>query len=103
MEINVSYYNQLPVSFRPRRGEGLKLIGSADNHSIDFNDKPRHRGLGEERTTFCYTLSEGRKINSRCQLNPAIALRSKREEFGLETKQAQARKRPQRRAGGRSK
>ena len=59
--------------------------------------------LGKNVQLFCYVLSEGRKIESRCQLNPAIALRSKREEFGLETKQAQARERPQRCAGGRSK
>ena len=54
---------------------------------INSSGEPRHRGLGEERTTLCYVLSEGRKIESRCQLNSAIALRSKREEFGLETKQ----------------
>ena len=54
---------------------------------------PRHHGLGEERTT-CYVLSEGRKIESRCQLklslSLAIAFRSKREvelevEFENET------------------
>ena len=42
---------------------------------------PRHRGLGGECTTSVHFL-EGREIESRRQLekNPAIALRSKREE-----------------------
>ena len=49
-------------------------------------------------------LSEGRKIESRRQLEKLpIAIRSKRKVEELETKQAHARERPHRRAGGLSK
>ena len=70
-----------------------------------YQFKPRHRGLGEERTSF-YVLSEGRKIESRCQLEKTWPShkRSKRKgkRIGHDTR-TQARERPHRHAGGRSR
>ena len=45
--------------------------------------EPRHRGLGEECTTY-YILSEGTRDRTPSPTNPAIAIRSKRNE-NLET------------------
>ena len=64
--------------------------------------------LGEAKTPWSWgrmhnILSEGRKIESRRQLQLAIALRSKTQSEKLETKQAHAREQPHRHAGGRSK
>ena len=60
---------------------------------------PRHRGLGEECTSF---FRKGARSNPAANSKLAIAIRSKRE-LNLETKQAHALERPHRRVGGRSK
>ena len=63
---------------------------------------PRHRGLGEECTTFCILSVKGARSIPAANSKPAIALRSKREEkeFGNETG-TPARERPLTRARAR--
>ena len=59
--------------------------------------KPRHRGLGEERTTFFLLRSFGKGARS----NPGANSKSNFIEMIWKRHRTQARERPQRRAGGR--
>ena len=74
-----------PKAFTKTLPLPFNLTDVVNSHNIHtFRDRPRHRGLGEDRTTSVTFFQKGARSNPAANSkNPAITLRSKREEFGI--------------------